>query len=242
MIAEKLLGAKNFPPGTIVISGKTGAGKTMLALSIMCETILEGGNAAMITTDAPPDKLIETCKSIGFDAAGPLQNGTLHFLDCYSWRVGMSGQKERTGIESVGGMDNLNALAIKVEELLKTKPRVVVFDSVSTLNLHSEEKPVLRFLEVFSGRIRDIGSTAIIIVELGVQSNGFETILNSTSDGRIETKLDEGSGELVCCLRVAAMGNTRHSTKWTRFEITDKGIEFKEPDFPAPPLPAFFSR
>jgi KaiC/GvpD/RAD55 family RecA-like ATPase len=228
MIAQKLLGANNFPSGTIVIAGEAGTGKTTLALGVMCETISECGNAAIITTNAPPDKLIETCKSIGFDAAGPLQNGMLHFLDCYSWRVGMGGQKERAGIVSVGGMDNLNALAIKVEDLLKTKPKIVVFDSISTLNLHSEEKSVLRFLEVFSGRIMDIGATAILVVESGVQSKEFERIVNSVSDGVIETKFEEKNSGLAHCMRVLSMKNTRHISKWVHFGITDKGIEFKE--------------
>ena len=208
----------------IAIAGETGTGKTTLALSIICEKLAEGRAAAIITTDAPPEAFIERCKSICSGIGTSLREENIFFLDCYSWRVGTNVQKRREKIISIGGLDNLGALAIKVEEILERKPALVLLDSLSTFSLHSGEKEVLRFLEVFAGRIRAAGLTAMVIMESGVQSKEFEKTINSISDGIIETKFNEESDDIVRHMRIRSMKNARHVSKWTKFAIGENGI------------------
>ncbi|PKK85241.1 MAG: hypothetical protein CVT48_06305, partial [Thermoplasmata archaeon HGW-Thermoplasmata-1] len=100
----------------------------------------------------------------------------------------------------------------------------VVFDSISTLTMHSSPAAVLKFLEVTFAKFKNAEASAIAIIEKGVHDEQFTTAVRYIVDGIIEAKLDEDKGDLVRYLRVFSMKAVRHLTKWARFNITQNGM------------------
>jgi hypothetical protein len=52
-------------------------------------------------------------------------------------------------------------------------------------------------------------------------------LLRIRFDGIIEMKIDESGSDIKRLLRIFSLKGARHSTEWTPFEITDRGIVMK---------------
>ena len=103
----------------------------------------------------------------------------------------------------------------------------LVIDSISELIALSDQKSVLRFLQILTARIRLDGGRAIFTVAFGAHDEHFMNLLRLIFDGVLEMKIDESANEITRLVRIFSLKGTKHKTNWTPFEISDKGIIVK---------------
>jgi archaellum biogenesis ATPase FlaH len=125
---------------------------------------------------------------------------------------------DEPNIKRVSVMD-LTGITVKVNELFKdflgnSKKVVVAFDSLSTLLMYLNEQTVLRFLHVFSSRIRTSGAVAFYVVEDGMYDNKTIAALKQLFNGVMELK-DEDSKRFIRYI------DTSMRIGWKEFEVQD---------------------
>jgi KaiC/GvpD/RAD55 family RecA-like ATPase len=103
----------------------------------------------------------------------------------------------------------------------------VVFDSLSDMASLDEAAAVRRCLQHLIARIRTSNGTAFFTIAADTHDVQFMNQLRILFDGIIEMRIDDSGKDLKRLLRIFSLKRARHSTEWTPFEITDRGIVMK---------------
>jgi len=150
------------------------------------------------------------------------------FIDCYSWRISTSNrEKEEYQLSNISRLNELEQLFIKATETLKIKGNgLIIFDSLSDLLLHTEEKSVFKLIQLITGRIKAVNSNGIFLIESGIHDDKQVATINYIMDGTIEMKIDEDKRQM----RIKRMTDTIHPLQWIDFEIK-KGLELELTEF-----------
>lgn len=207
------------PQSVVLLSGPPGSGKSSLALQLLADHAKGGGGALLVTTETAPAVVLAREPALR-DAPG------LHFLDGYSWRTGVASDAPR--VTSLPGLADLSTFSIRLSESLARlpEPRLVVFDTASTLALHASSSTVLKFFELGFAKVRASGASMLLAVEKGVHDEAFMTALAYMCDGVVDLKLEDGPEDLLRFVRVRALRTApRVSSRWARLLLGPQGIE-----------------
>jgi KaiC/GvpD/RAD55 family RecA-like ATPase len=198
-----------------MIIGPPLVGKTILIRNMFFEKINEGFGGIFITTRSPAEEIADWLSSQGVD--------DFKIIDCVS-KTTMQDLPDEPKIKRLSVMD-LTGITVKVNELFKEylkdeKKVVVAFDSLSTLLMYLNEQTVLRFLHVFSSRIRTTGAVAFYIVEEGMHDEKTIAALKQLFNGVLELK-DENNQRFLRYM------DTSVRIDWKEFEVQDNAIVVK---------------
>lgn len=111
---------------TILLSGPLGVGKYEYCLYLLRKWLDEGEKVVYITTERPPEQILERTKECGFDLEG---NGNLEFVDFYS--APTRDRKIRMYQYLTKVEDITNGIEDAIDKL--GKPLRIIFDSLSPL-------------------------------------------------------------------------------------------------------------
>lgn len=143
---------------TTLITGKSGAGKSILSLQIACNLARLGLKTVVLTIEETPEDLISTADALGFDLAERVKEGTIVLTDL---------TRPMEGPTHVSGSFDVEGLVHLVSELVKKHgASALVLDSVTALFSPRPSEAHLRsyFFRLVS-TFRQLGLTAIMTAE-----------------------------------------------------------------------------
>lgn len=143
---------------TVLVSGRSGTGKSILGLQIACNLARKGTAAVYVAVEERPDDLTATADSLGLDATALLAARKLKFIDL---RRPASGPTHVTGEYDIGGLlETLRASATA------TGAGLIVLDSITALfRPRPDENTVRALLFQLVNALEDQGLTVILTAE-----------------------------------------------------------------------------
>ncbi len=204
---------------TTLVTGRSGTGKSILALQLACNFARGGNPAVYVAVEERPADLEATANSLGLDASGLMADGRLKFLDL---RRPSAGPTHVTGEFDVTGLaESVTAAAATIGG------RFVVLDSITALFRPRPDESTVRTL-VFQlvSAIEDRGLTLLLTAEaphdysrattLGVEDYVCDLILvlRNVVDGKRRRR----------SIEVQKYRRSPHYKGEYPFTITDKGL------------------
>lgn len=208
----------------IILTGPPAIGKGVFAAQFIYHGLSAGENAIHIAVDSPPSEMRKIHRRYGWEPEKYERNGSLRFIDCYSWRLGGSSEEKYY----IADPANLTEVSLKLEEAksgLELPLRIAV-DSFSSLTFRVRASTAVGFMEALEGKVAKYGCLGLSVVEDGVHSRRTMSILRSIADGIFEMKVAEESGRLQRYFRIFTIRGTECSTRWVPFDISRQGVVF----------------
>jgi circadian clock protein KaiC len=143
---------------TTLITGKSGAGKSILSLQIACNLARLGIKTVVLTIEETPEDLLSTAGALGFELAERVKDGTVVLTDL---------TRPMEGPTHVSGEFDVEGLVHLVSEVVKKHgASAVVLDSVTALFSPRPSEGHLRshFFRLVS-TFRQLGLTGIMTAE-----------------------------------------------------------------------------
>jgi circadian clock protein KaiC len=208
---------------SILISGNTGTGKSLLNIHFLVQGINEGENAIFVALEEPIYQIKKTAASFGFPLERYEKEGKLIFIS--------------PSLIDVSIDKLLNDLVVAIN---KIDAKRVVVDSISSLKSATmDEESVRQFLIQATGYFKTKGITSLMnylsSVSFGaekgqllasMESNMMR--LSSLIDGIIILLYVEREQKIERLLLVLKMRGSWHSNSIYQYEIKNDGINFGE--------------
>ena len=136
---------ESIPNGLTLLSGASGAGKTIFAQQFAYETLLDNGRVLWITTEELPSTLRYNMSRFGWKCEEFEREGKLQIFDAVSpARLGISENIGRGVLDlDPTGMLIVVSEQLRQEDKLEDSEFLIVIDSISRLLLSGEAKPVI---------------------------------------------------------------------------------------------------
>jgi circadian clock protein KaiC len=226
---DKMLDGGYMPNSVNLISGCSGTGKTLFAVSFIYEGAVKYGERGVyITLEEDVSQLMQNCKAVGMDLEN-VDSGKIGLFDLTSLQKTYSSREEAEGKYSPMGMGAFIDLLKKNAAGAKR----IAIDSLVPLSLKYASVNEFR-AELFRLRValRSLGATTLLTTETLLSSKdvsrfGVEEFL-SDSVTLLKPTDDEGS-----LLRIHKIRGSDHLRDAVRYEITPTGIRVSYDDFKA---------
>ncbi|MFW9793075.1 MAG: ATPase domain-containing protein [Candidatus Thorarchaeota archaeon] len=210
---------------TVLISGKTGSGKTIFGLQFLYNGATKYDEPGIfVTLETRPNELRSEAMQFGWDLRDLEDRGIITIIDAASGKAQLP-TSEKYALRR--GFD-MTTLAEEIYRAIdETKAKRLVIDCISGLGIGFNEPSQIRN-ELFriSALLRELKVTSLLIseiVESEAQSRaGVEQFV---TQGVVTLNLSEVSGTLKRDLLIWKMKQTNHSMKAHPFTIGKSGIE-----------------
>lgn len=207
-----------FPDSSVILlKGSVGMGKSIIAMQLAGHMASQGRDVIYITTNLPPEKVIEKMKFYGIKNFEKIK-----FIDCYTWKAGgiESIEKSKYDVVSITDLTKLSYVISK-NGLIDGK-KVLIFDSISDLFLQLDERRVTRFLQVLIAKIVEFDSLGLFLID-DIGNQKVDMVLDYLTYGCIELKKIEDRTKIV----VRRMIMTKMQKNEIDYIVTDKGVEIE---------------
>jgi len=189
-------GYKN--PATIALIGPSGPEKSVFAFHFISAGIQAGDKVLYVTTDRTPEELEKMAGEWGIT----IKSDMVKYLDCYSSTISSQAHPApRPNVVQVSSPSALNELSLALNEALEQlkdcKRLHVVFQSLSTLAINSQQESLFKFLSLVDGRLKNANATTILLVDEGMHDDKFLTMLRHSVDEEFTIKISEGSKVVI---------------------------------------------
>ncbi len=211
---DSMLGGEGYIQGaSLMISGRAGSGKTILAATIMTQVLQQGGKAIYVSFEESESELKGNLHSVDLDLAQHVDSGQL-FIHC--------GRAIEKGLE-----DHL----IEIIDLIEQEsPDLLVLDPVSALIDMGSSKQVKMLMIRFVSYVKGLGMTLVLNELLPDFSEDFSDLaISSMVDTWFRLRQVESNGELNRLINVVKSRGTKTSNQVKEFTITDEGICVEDP-------------
>ena len=205
---------------SVLLYGPPGVGKSEYIFDLVEYYLKHNKKVIYITTSKSPEQLIEYAKKRNLDIT-QYENKTLVFIDCYSWSV--SKEEKRLSVDHPA---NLNKISINLVKAVNTlgMPVRIIFDSLSTLFLHSQADVILKFVQTITSRIKSEYGFILLTMQKGMHNQEHVTTVYSIMDGVIEMDFEEET--LGKQLRIHHLDGFPHESIWIPYKVTPHGTQF----------------
>ncbi|MHA1595215.1 MAG: ATPase domain-containing protein [Candidatus Baldrarchaeia archaeon] len=213
---------------TVLITGESGTGKTILAVQFIVNGILKYGEPGLIVTcEEVPEKLRARMLAFGWDLKKLEENGKLITIDLASVRIGVPAETKFPEYQP-RSLDPQNLLVSIYNAVKERGIKRVAIDSIPALGLRVGSVEELRnIIFMMCALLSKMGCTTFLVTETtDARRTSRYGVEEFVSDGIIVLSLvkDEKSGRWIRKLWVKKMRGTRHSLDECVFEILDDGI------------------
>jgi circadian clock protein KaiC len=208
---DAMLGGQGFFRGSsILLTGTSGTGKTIIAANLAHAAARRGERVLFFSFEESPNQIIRNMRSIGLHLEPLVRRGLLRF---HSARPSMYGLEMH--------------LATMFKEIAEFKPEVVIIDPITSLmdsGTDSECKGmVTRLIDYLkAGQVTSLFTS---LTQGGHALAQSESSMSSLMDAWILLQDFEGNGERNRVLYVLKARGMKHSNQIREFLISDRGID-----------------
>ncbi len=200
----------------MLISGTTGTGKTTFGLHFVCDGLLNGENALVISLEERPSKLLRNAKTFGLDFEQFLNKKMLEVLY----------------VSPVEYNPDEQALIIK-KKIKQNNVKRILFDSIENLETPIPDNIQRKnYITVLLDLFSSLGVTTAVTSEIA-ELFGSVKLTHEALSGAVDTIIllrhVEVEGRMRGALSVLKSRGIEHETEIHEFAITAKGITVKEP-------------
>ncbi len=222
-----------FPEGrSILLSGGTGTGKTIMAMQFLIEGAENGEPGIYLTMDERPELIREDMLKFGWNLRDYSDKGLIHIVDGTITKIGVPSKEEYSLPASGFDIDKL--LLELMRTIKKSKAKRVVIDSIAALGMnfeseHEVRKAVLKIIYFLS----KTGVTTVLTTEIGEKKRAYSKygVEEYICDGLIVLNYMGLSTQSNRTLHIRKMRATKHSEDIHPIKINDNGIKiFKVED------------
>jgi circadian clock protein KaiC len=211
---DEMLGGEGYIKGaSLMISGRAGSGKTILASTMMTQVLEEGGKAIYVSFEESESELKTNLQSVDLNLTQHVDSGQLLIH---------SGRAIEKGLE-----DHLISI---IELVDRESPELLVLDPVSALMDMGSSKQVKMLMIRFISYIKEQG-TSLVLTELlpDVSEDYSDLAISSLVDTWFRLRQVESNGELNRLINVVKSRGSRTSNQVKEFTIGDEGISVEDP-------------
>jgi circadian clock protein KaiC len=208
---DAMLGGQGFFRGSsILLTGTSGTGKTIIAANFAQAAAKRGERVLFFSFEESPNQIIRNMHSIGLRLEPLVKNGLLQF---HAARPSLYGLEMH--------------LATMFKEIATFKPHVVIIDPITSLmdaGTESECKGmVTRLIDYLkAGQVTSLFTS---LTQGGHALAQSESAMSSLMDAWILLQDFEGNGERNRVLYVLKARGMKHSNQIREFLISDRGID-----------------
>ncbi|MFX1483102.1 MAG: ATPase domain-containing protein [Promethearchaeota archaeon] len=210
---------------TVLLSGKTGSGKTIFGLQFLYNGATKYDEPGiLVTLEARPDEIRTEAAQFGWDF-GDLENkNVLLIVDAASSKAGQP-TSERYALRR--GFDMGTFFEEVYKAVQETQAKRLVIDCISGLAIgFSDPSQIRNELFKISALLRELKVTSLLISEIvDSGSHSRAGVEQFVTNGLITLNLEEVNGNLKRNLLIWKMKQTPHSLKTHSFAIGTSGIE-----------------
>jgi circadian clock protein KaiC len=209
-----MLGGEGYFKGSsLMVSGRSGSGKTIFACSMMHQALQQGGKAILVSFEESESDLKRNLKSVGIDLSGHIDSGQLMIH---------SGRAIEMGLE--------DHLITTIDLVERESPALLVLDPVSALIDMGSSRMVKMLMIRFISYIKAMGTTLILTELLPDASDDYsELAISSLVDTWFRLRQIESNGELNRLINVVKSRGSNTSNQVKEFTIGDNGIAVEDP-------------
>ncbi len=211
-----------FPKGwTVLISGSSGAGKTIFAMQYIYEGITQFNEPGVfVACEESSDKIKKAVAGFGWDLAELESGGKLIFVDASErWIRDIDSDTTEFGL---GNLMNVIENSVK-----KINAKRVVIDPTTAILLQFEKDiAIRRALHRIVKKLESMNCTSIITAERP-EMVGMTTKLNVENfvlDGVIVLRKAIVGNKVHRILSIEKMRGIKHDANIHKFEITEEGV------------------
>jgi len=180
-------------PSTVALIGPGSPEKTVFAFHFVSAGIQAGDKILYITTDRTPEELEKMAGEWGIT----IRSDAVKYLDCYSLTISaQTPSTAKPNVVQISSPSALNELSLAINEALEQtggKRLRVVFHSISTLAVHSQQESLFKFLSLVEGRLKNANATTLLLVDEGMHDDKFLTMLKHSVNEEFTIKISEGA-------------------------------------------------
>jgi circadian clock protein KaiC len=212
---DELFGGGVYRDSLILVSGPTGTGKTLMALSFIQAAIDAGEHALMFSFEESHNQLLRNASSWTQGMEEAERNGQVKIMSAYPERMGLEDllQRVRREIDSFG-------------------PRRVAIDSLTALERVSTRRAFREFVVRTTSLFKE-NEIAALYTNTSSMISGGETItdayVSTITDGIMLLRYAEIEGEIRRAAAVLKMRGSKHDKRVREYTITPNGIEVGHP-------------
>jgi len=212
---DRMCNGGPFRDSTILVSGPTGAGKTLMATEFAAGGAAAGERCLFLGFEESRDQLFRNAASWGYNFTQMETDGLLQVLCEYP--------------ESA----NLDDRLIHLKEIMgQFRPHRLVLDNLSALGRFSSEKSQRDFVVGLTSFIKQEQILALFTTTISPiigNAKGNESQFASFTDAIILLRYVESGGQMRHGMTVLKMRGSSHETEIREFTIDDKGMQIGQP-------------
>ncbi|MET0010127.1 MAG: circadian clock protein KaiC [Candidatus Thiodiazotropha sp. 6PLUC9] len=211
---DNMLGGEGYFKGAgLMISGRSGSGKTILASTFLNQVLKNGEKAIYVSFEESESDLKRNLQSVGIDFSTHSDAGKL---------IIHTGRAIEMGLE-----DHLITIINLVE---KESPELLVLDPVSALIDMGSSRMVKMLMIRFISYIEGLGTTLVLTELLPDASDDYsELAISSLVDTWFRLRQVESNGELNRLINVVKSRGCKTSNQVKEFTIGESGIVLEDP-------------
>lgn len=198
----------------LLVSGTTGTGKTTFGLHFICDGLLKGENALVISLEERPSKLVRNARTFGLELEPYIAKKML----------------EVSYVSPVSYHPDEQALILK-RKIKENDVKRVLFDGIENLETsipHALERK--NYITVLLDLFSSMGVTTAVTSEIS-ELFGAVKLTHEALSGAVDTIIllrhVEIEGKIHGVLSILKSRGIEHDTEIREFEITEEGINVK---------------
>lgn len=211
---DEMLGGGIPEADSLLVTGSSGSGKSILATQFLAEGIRQGQPGVAAIFEERPQDYIHRAKHFGLDLETPLKNGKLKFLYLRSLDLTV----DETIYEVLGAVREIGATRLVIDS-------IAGFELALAPGFREDFRESLYRM---IGNLRASGVTILSTIEVGETFTEFpfsQYAISFLTDDIIRLRYVSIGGQLQKIITVVKMRSSKHSIDIRQYEITDKGFK-----------------
>jgi KaiC/GvpD/RAD55 family RecA-like ATPase len=221
---DELCGGGLLQDHSYLVSGTSGAGKTILALQFIYNGITKyGENGIIVATEERPEHIRANCEVFGWDLQELEDEGCLAIIDAASTKIGIPSQEKYVDVRPFD-MRSMMDQIIMIQEEIDAKRAVV--DSTTSIGFYLQDPAKIRVeLLKLSTTLEILGLTSLLTAEIVDDEHPSRFgVENFVTEGTIALYYKRMGNDRVRSMEIYKMRGSDHSKKIHPYDITAEGI------------------